>query len=76
MNANMATETVPNELLNNYNMTTGWDHCTRSNMATERTESPTKWHQERQPVYNYHDMSTERSQRRISLPKDFTWRSN
>jgi hypothetical protein len=34
-------------------------------MTTERTEESTEWHQE---------MITEISQRRISLPKDFTWR--
>ena len=36
--ANTATETVPNEIPNNSNMTTELGHRTRSNMATEHNE--------------------------------------
>jgi len=46
--ANMATETVPNEIPNNSNMTTESDHRTRVKMTTKHIEWSTKCHHERQ----------------------------
>jgi len=62
---NMATEAFRTR----YRMTAIWLQNwprRRSKMTTERTEYSTEWHQA---------MISEISQRRISLPKDFTWRS-
>jgi len=78
MNTNTATETLPTEIQHNDNMTTEWDH---------RMGPPTKIeldHQVYRIVYrmasrdsqdNYQEIITVISQRKMSLPKDFIWRS-